>query len=428
MDALFIYLLKSSISLVILYLGYNLLFRKEAYFNFSRFWLLFSGTLIIFLPMFSYNADFLLSNAPFMAGNFSEYSQLTHFSFKEIIFHVNPISKNLTFSLSAELLILFIYFTGVFGRTLLFIFRISQIKNLINKFPAVKHAGYNFVITEKGIPSFSFLKWIFINSELFKNVKEVNTIVEHEKIHITQGHTYDLLLAELLTIVHWYNPFAFYLKKAIKENHEYITDNELLSQQNYSNSYRLMLLKYSNYLDTNILTHNFSYSLLKRRLNIMKKTKHNLGFSLRLIVLVTSLFMIFLACSSPEKKPADATKNLTEETTKTIASDSGEQLFEVVELMPEYPGGFDAMFAYISNNIKYPEAAKKDGIQGRIIVNFIIEKDGKISSVKIIKGINDDCDKEAIRVVESMPNWTPGKQKGQNVRVSFNLPIKFALQ
>ena len=104
------------------------------------------------------------------------------------------------------------------------------------------------------------------------------------------------------------------------------------------------------------------------------------------------------------------------------------QIFMVVESMPEYPGGEAALYKYLAENIKYPQMAKESGIQGRVFVTFVVERDGRVTDVRVLRGIGGGCDEEAIRVVESMPKWTPGKQRGKSVRVQYNLPVKFTLQ
>lgn len=104
------------------------------------------------------------------------------------------------------------------------------------------------------------------------------------------------------------------------------------------------------------------------------------------------------------------------------------QIFMVVESMPEYPGGEPALYAYLSENIKYPQMAKESGIQGRVFVTFVVERDGRVTDVRVLRGIGGGCDEEAIRVVDGMPKWTPGKQRGKSVRVQYNLPVKFTLQ
>ncbi len=105
-----------------------------------------------------------------------------------------------------------------------------------------------------------------------------------------------------------------------------------------------------------------------------------------------------------------------------------EQIFTVVESMPEFPGGRAALMKYLAQNIKYPPYAKEAGIQGRVFINFVVETDGSITNVKVLRGIGGGCDEEAVRVVKNMPKWKPGMQRGKPVRVSFNLPVKFTLQ
>lgn len=105
-----------------------------------------------------------------------------------------------------------------------------------------------------------------------------------------------------------------------------------------------------------------------------------------------------------------------------------EQIFMVVESMPSFPGGEQQLNKYLYESIKYPQMAKESGIQGRVFVTFVVEKNGEVTDVRVLRGIGGGCDEEAIRVVENMPKWTPGKQRGKPVRVQFNLPIKFTLQ
>ena len=104
------------------------------------------------------------------------------------------------------------------------------------------------------------------------------------------------------------------------------------------------------------------------------------------------------------------------------------KVFDVVEQMPQYPGGMPALFQYISKNIKYPAEAEKAGVQGRVIVTFVVEKDGNVSNAKVVKSINPTLDAEALRVVNGMPNWNPGMQNGEPVRVKYTVPVTFRLQ
>lgn len=109
------------------------------------------------------------------------------------------------------------------------------------------------------------------------------------------------------------------------------------------------------------------------------------------------------------------------------SEDAGD-IFLVVESMPSFPGGEAKIYEFLSNNLTYPVMAKESGIQGKVYMTFVVERDGSITDVRVLRGIGGGCDEEAIRVINSMPRWTPGKQRGIPVRVQFNLPIKFTLQ
>ena len=105
-----------------------------------------------------------------------------------------------------------------------------------------------------------------------------------------------------------------------------------------------------------------------------------------------------------------------------------EQVFDVVEQMPQFPGGDAALFEYLSTHIKYPAIAEENGVQGRVIVTFVVERDGSITDVKVVKSVDPSLDKEAARVVQGMPKWIPGKQNGAAVRVKYTVPVTFRLQ
>lgn len=109
------------------------------------------------------------------------------------------------------------------------------------------------------------------------------------------------------------------------------------------------------------------------------------------------------------------------------ADTAEKEVFAVVEKMPEFPGGMSAMIKFLSDNINYPKAARKKGTEGLVIVQFVVSQTGKIENAKIVRKLGDGCDEEALRVVNSMPNWTPGEQRGKPVRVQYNLPIRFKI-
>ena len=313
MDFLFIYLIKSSLSLTILYLSYELFFRKEAYFNFSRYFLLFTLLVVIILPFIPYNATQIVSVASIQLGEVIIRSGIHGFTLDEVVISAKDPSNNVVDFNSPYAILFIIYIAGVLFKSLQFIFRLWQIRRLVNRSETLESDGLTFVLTKKGSPTFSFLKWIFIDQELFKKKEEIEGIISHERIHSRQGHTYDLIIAEILTIIQWFNPLAYLLKKTIKENHEYITDHEVIENYQSMNAYQLLLVHHSSSIKSNVLTHNFSYSLLKRRLHMMKKSKHPLRFALGMLFIATTMVVIFFACSSPDKKQIDPTEEVSQD-------------------------------------------------------------------------------------------------------------------
>ena len=105
-----------------------------------------------------------------------------------------------------------------------------------------------------------------------------------------------------------------------------------------------------------------------------------------------------------------------------------QEIFQIVEEMPAFPGGEAKLMEYVGKNVKYPQIARESGIKGRVFVSFVVEPDGSVSNVKVLRGIGGGCDEEAMRVVKAMPKWKPGKQRGKAVRVSYMLPVNFQLQ
>lgn len=127
----------------------------------------------------------------------------------------------------------------------------------------------------------------------------------------------------------------------------------------------------------------------------------------------------------------DFDENMAMEEFKFVKEDEEieeQRIFLVVEDMPLFPGGEAAMYKFIGKNIEYPRMAKESGISGRVFVTFVVERDGKVTDVQVLRGIGGGCDEEAVRVIQAMPRWSPGKQRGKPVRVQYRMPIKFTLQ
>ncbi|MCQ2326506.1 MAG: energy transducer TonB [Bacteroidales bacterium] len=137
--------------------------------------------------------------------------------------------------------------------------------------------------------------------------------------------------------------------------------------------------------------------------------------------------VVLLVCSCAHNKKSVANKNKQDSVVINNDTTDDDVTFVVLEEYPEFPGGMEALMDFLSKNIKYPEAAKEQGIEGRVFVTFVVEKNGSVNNVKVVRDIGGGCGEEAARVVKMMPKWKPGKQNGKVVRTQFNLPIKFSL-
>lgn len=295
--------------------------------------------------------------------------------------------------------------------------------------------GMTWVQLKENKAPFSFFHWVFA-SEALQHDERFIQIIAHEKAHARRVHSLDVLFFEMLQLMFWYHPAFYFYRSEIKAMHEFEADAIALSQTNKI-VYQKALLDLSLGGEIILLTNPFNVSLIKKRMLMMnqKQGDQPARIWLKMLTIVPFVLMavIIQSCDFSAKEeqemavqqevPAESPK-MAENVPAEIVQDS---VFTVVEVMPEFPGGANAMMKYVSENIHYPEIAKNKGIQGRVFVNFVVEKDGKVSDVKVLRGIGGGCDEEAIRVVAAMPNWTPGTQRGEAVRVSFNLPIKFAL-
>ena len=167
-----------------------------------------------------------------------------------------------------------------------------------------------------------------------------------------------------------------------------------------------------------------------------QKTNRFAGYKYLLFVPLAFALVFMNSCKRKpkvQKQEMEGTRVVVkaesaEDTAQIKNAESTEKTFEVVEQMPAFPGGDAALMKYLSENIKYPEAAEKAGEQGRVVVNFIVEKDGAISNVYVVRSVTPTLDAEAVRVIKAMPKWVPGKQDGQFVRVKYNVPVSFRLQ
>lgn len=423
MSDIIIYLFQSAAILAVMYSVYWLFLRKDTFFHVNRFYLLSSLLLSLVVP--------LLDISFYARGPVSPVIIMLD----PILITPEKIEKITYDHLSWLEIAGVVYFTGIVLFSLRLVIQLIQLAIIVKRNKITRQDGVNLVFVDRGYSPFSFFNLIFIRREYY-NDGRLTPVIAHEKVHIKQYHTLDLFLMEIIIILQWFNPFAWFLGRSMKSVHEFLADEGVLKTGFLKNEYQSLILNEAMGLQVNNLTNNFNVSLIKNRITMMTKTRSASWTLIKVLVAIPAFLAVLFvftagtaSTTSAQESQATATPAVEQKTLPPQEKPSNENpIFTVVETIPKYPGGQDAMIKYLVENIKYPEEARTKGITGTVFTTFVIETDGAVSNVKILRGIGSGCDEEAIRVVKGMPRWTPGKQRGENVRVQFNLPIKFSLE
>ena len=272
---------------------------------------------------------------------------------------------------------------------------------------------------------FSFFRWIFVNP-VDKTPLQLRQILTHEQTHVTQWHSVDALLSQLFVAAFWFNPIAWLMRVQVRSNLEYLADRSVLCEGMDKKAYQYHLLAVAYRKNVATITNNFNVLPLKKRIKMMNKQTSNPLARLKYLLFVPLTIALMAMNSSVIR--ANVQKKVVKTTKTTKKADASNKVYEVVEQMPTFPGGDAALMKYLAENIKYPVSAQKAKEQGRVVVQFIVEKDGTVTGVKTVRSVTPALDAEAVRVIKAMPKWTPGKQDGQPVRVNYNVPVSFRLQ
>lgn len=458
------YFLKINVGIIVFYIFYRLFFYKDTFFHWRRTALLcFLGISLLYptlnlqewvkahepmVVIADLYATVLLPEVVF------EVATPTHINWQEIVFN----SLNI------------IYLCGV---TLLFIRFIMQLTSIIRlriQCKATKIQGVRVHILNKASGPFSFFHWIFVHPESHTQ-EELAEILTHEQTHAHQLHSADIMFSELICIACWFNPFIWLMKREIRNNLEYMADQRVLQTGYDYKVYQYHLLGLAHHKAAATLYNSFNVLPLKNRIKMMNKkrtkeigrTKYLLFLPLAaLLLIISNIEAVARTTKSLAREVIQTVEKSTEQVTKaagqiteqatveevTIPKETpvdigitdkvpsaimqkvntgDDDIFDVVEEMPVFPGGQTALMGFIAKNLRYPVKAQEGGIQGRVVARFIVEKDGSVSNLAVARSVSSELDAEAIRVLSTMPKWTPGKQRGKEVRVKYTVPIAFRL-
>ncbi|MBR2241652.1 MAG: TonB family protein [Prevotella sp.] len=442
-----IYDVKVAVLIAVFYMFYRLMLAHETFHRVNRMVLLTTAVASFVLPL----CVFTMHKTVMVDYDFSQLGELT---VNEPVVSVMPTDNQPSVILTTVLPVLFIIgMLATLVHTLISLIRIQLLIHRSEKHP--QEDGTVICVTgNTALSPFSWMHYIVMNRSDYE--AHDAAILAHERGHIRLRHSWDLLFVDLLTALQWFNPAMWMLRSDLRAIHEYEADGEVLSLGINARQYQYLLISKAAGIGGYSLANGISHSTLKNRINMMLHKKSNRTSLLKLFALVP-IVGITLALNArtvndyvydgPQKqnpvkkgkknttikvgtqeiKVTEASKDDKATTvTMNVVEDeqnaTDDKVFDVVENMPEFNGGMGALMQYLSDNIRYPE--EKD-IQGRVIVRFVVGKDGSISNAQVVKSVHPSFDAEALRIINNMPKWIPGTQNGKPVNVKYVVPINF---
>ena len=424
-----LYLLQVNVGLILFYALYKLVCTRDTFFRSRRFILIVSLVLPFIQPFIDVR-EWLESG--------DRMIMLTHFDYSAVLPEIVVGSEaaetgNRVFVLSEW--IGYLYLAGVVVLLVRLVVQAFSLYRLIVRMPEKEINGVRVKCLNDPSGPFSFFGWIFMNPATVKE-DELDEILTHEMAHVKQHHSVDVLLAEMVSICCWMNPFAWLLKREVRLNLEFLADRKVMEAGFATKSYQYHLLGLA-YNHKYGLSNNFNFSHLKQRIIMMNKKKSNAAGHIKYALFVLPAFALLVAGNISCSQDASQTEDAKEEVVAPVSpeakeapadSTAKEEVFMVAEQMPEFPGGMKELLKFLQDNLKYPENAMKNNVQGRVIVQFVVEKDGTPTEFKVLRSVDPDLDAEALRVLQTMPKWKPGMQRGEVVRVKYTVPVSFKLQ
>jgi len=463
MGMFFIYSIKVAICLAAFYLFYKPLLSRDTFHAFNRATLLLLMLLSLVLPFVNISVD-----EPTVA-----YDGMVQI---EQLLAMGVVDDGPAPSGPTLIQVLFaIYIIGVA------LFLVGEICSLVRlhrlisgKYSVTTAEGIKIVVIDDDVAPFSWFNNIVISRSDYESGR--SEILIHEKAHIARRHSLDIMLCNMLLIFQWFNPAAWLLRRELQNIHEYEADEAVIQSGADASEYQLLLIRKAVGERLFSMANNLNHNSLKKRITMMLIKKSNPWNRAKILLTVPVAAVAVVAfatpkaeslskeiehdsnalvnsvvrsmpgtaehltmstgeagaagmsaeAAAPETAAADSLRGRVAGVSAGSSKDDG-RVFDVVEDQPRYPGGTNALMAYLRDNIKYPAEAAKAGIQGKVIVQFVVGKDGTVRDVKPIRNISPELDAEAVRVVAAMPKWMPGYQRGEAVNVRYTLPVNFRM-
>jgi len=430
------YMLQAAIAMALLILPYILFFRKETFFRFNRVYLISALVVAILAP---FAPKWISISDPSIA--FVLLNPIEVFPLAEVIVSAENAAQTLNiwdFLGMAYWIVAMI----LIGKLIIEISAIARIYQIGDK---EVYNDETIIVHDSVEAPFSFFNAVYLSPEIRNDYARFSKIFKHEVTHIKYRHSIDAVLVELLCAVFWINPLVYVYKRALKAVHEYqaddvVDDIDLIE-------YTQLLLSQSQSGLRLVLTNQFFQSQLKARIVMMMKQRSNEVNKWKYLVALPVLALSILLFSFKNSDVFTANSNTSFEQSiilKDTLPKSKDGVYMQADEMPQFPGCEEVVDAekralcaqkkllqYVYENIKYPSAARKNNIQGTVVVEFNVSQEGIVEGVTLVRGVGGGCDEESMRVVNTLNDvgskWTPGQMDNKPVAVKMTLPIKFKL-
>ena len=421
METFFAYLIKSSVCILFYELFYRLFLRGETFHRLNRMILLMSLVLSLLLPLLDVSGWFSFAGQ----DGAMPVTELT-FSLQELVVDQRTAGLLEHQGIAAWAVIFGVYLAGIILLLLKNLLVFVYLHRLLKRCRQEQTAdGQVYYRCPDRMGPFSWLGRVVLSSA--DDGPLTDCILAHERAHAALGHSFDLLLVELFLCFQWFNPAAWWLKKDLRLVHEYEADRYVLAYGFDARAYQLLLIRKSVGPKLYNMVHSFNNYSLKKRITMMMKRKSKFWTQAKsLYVLPLGGFVLALFACVDGKKPTVEESQSVETREMTVKEQPDDSVASYVD--PSFPGGDVACMKWLSENVKYPAEAVEKGIKGKVIVQFVVTKDGKITDAEVARSVDPLLDAEALRAIRSMPDWEPAQRDGQNIAVKYSLPIAFSLQ
>ncbi len=397
-----LYLTKITLLLGVALLVYKILLEDTKAHKFKRFYLLATLLLSLIIPLVSLPVKSNLSLVD------TKLQELT-----EVILVPSQTAPESN-SIPIATILFDVYIFGVVVTTILMTASIIKLNKLKNIGTLIKEGSYNFILLSKLDNPFTFGKHIYL--PITTDLSASNKIIMHEKVHVNQIHTVDILLIEILKIVFWFHPLFYFYKHSIALNHEFLADQGSIKSKKEANEYLQLLLNQTYKQNELNLSSSFNFNLTKKRFIMITKTNNPYRSTLAIAMATALFFTAGIATIQAQEKKE----------TPTSSTSNEDQVYVAVEKRANYPGGMAAFNNEFISKFITPEKVTDDTVS--VIVQFIVEADGSIYDVDVIRDPGYGIGEQVKQIIKGMSKWIPAEQEGKKVRSQFTLPIKIKVE